>query len=394
MNTSIQHIFDPTEHLSEEQLNWYAQGQLGGEELHAVERHLVDCPLCESAAEGALLLQQQGKKAGPIILPIAKTNDRFYWRATAAMLVVVLSVGGLLWWKEGTMDKIAQEQSLVTDTIQPQAPTLSDGNTLEEETIETRAKEKETLKTVIPTQAQQESKVPVNNGLAENNPELMMEDLALVSDESKNLDFAPAEEANKPRNQKTEGDDDKTFAFADKKAEEPRKKTVDFSEKEATKKALGKTKDAERTVTVAKTPMATAVPKESPKADSVMLNFATVTDAATITTGSTSQGTVMLTESVASYTWDSGEAAGSQQVFNDALKSYKNKEYQDAIRGFDKLESNPSYRGLALYYKAQCMIKTARYAKAKLSLETLINLKIAESAKAKKTLDSLKATNH
>jgi hypothetical protein len=393
MNPTIQHIFDPTEHLSEEQLNRYAQGQLGREDLHAVERHLVDCPLCESAAEGAILMRRQGKKAGPILMPKAKTNDRFYWRAAAAILLVVLSVGGLLWWQEGSMEKIAQEKSLDTETIQPQAPTLTDGSPLEEETAETKAKEKEGFKTILPGQTQQESDVSVNNGLAESSSEPMIEDLASVSDESKNLDFAPAETPMKPATQKSEGDDDMAFDRADKKAEEQRKKPVDFSEKEATKKALSKTKDAERTASNTKTPMAAAVAKDSPKADSVVPNFATVTDAVTISSG-TSQGSVVLTESVVSYNWDSGEAIGLQQIYTDALKSYKNKEYQDAIRGFDKLESNSSYRGLALYYKAQCMIKTARYAKAKISLETLIKLKIAESAKAQKTLDSLKATNH
>lgn len=393
MKPSIQHIFDPTEHLREEQLNRYAQGQLGGEDLHAVERHLVDCPLCESAVEGAILMRKQGKKAGPMLIPKAKTDDRFYWRAAAAILVVVLSVGGLLWWQEGSMEKIAQEKSLDTETIQPQTPTLTDGSSLEEETAETKAKEKEGFKTILPGRAQQESDVSVNNGLAESSSEPMIEDLASVGDESKNLDFAPAETPMKPTTQKSEGEDDMKFNRADKKAEEQRKKPADLTEKEATIKALGKTKDIEKNSSNTKTPMAAATSKESQKADSVVPNFATVTDAVTISSG-TSQGSVVLTESVASYTWDSGNVIGMQQVYTDALKSYKNKEYQDAIRGFDKLESDPSFRGLALYYKAQCMIKTARYAKAKLSLETLIKLKIAESAKAQKTLDSLKATNH
>ncbi|MEM7037065.1 MAG: tetratricopeptide repeat protein, partial [Bacteroidota bacterium] len=46
------HIFSPTRCLPAEILLKYANDELSKEEIHAVERHLVDCPFCEDALEG------------------------------------------------------------------------------------------------------------------------------------------------------------------------------------------------------------------------------------------------------------------------------------------------------------------------------------------------------
>ena len=388
MKTSIEQLFDPTEHLSEELLNRYAHGQLEKEELFQVEKHLIDCPLCESAAEGAILLKQQGKKVGSIIRHNSITSPTFYWKAVAAMLITVLSVGGLLKWQEGREGEIAQEKIWKEEKIQPREPVLSDGSsTKKATTIESKEKEKQEIKTVIPSPDPLEIDAPLNKEKQGNTPQLMLEDLALVDDESQTQEFAAVE---KPM---TNGDEVLVEELADKKSEDQGIKTRVYSEKEVPKKALGKTIDTDNAISPSKTPSAAGETTKSQEENSAITTLAVTRDAAKMVSGAT-QVSAQSIETIASYQTGNEQAITSQDLLNESIKCYQNKDYQDAIRGFSQLESHTDYRGLALYYKAQCMIKTARYAKAKLLLEQLTKLPFAESTKAQKTLDSLKANRH
>jgi hypothetical protein len=45
-------VFSQTPHLSREQMSRYIGHRLIGKELHKVEKHLVDCSLCNEALEG------------------------------------------------------------------------------------------------------------------------------------------------------------------------------------------------------------------------------------------------------------------------------------------------------------------------------------------------------
>jgi hypothetical protein len=52
MTNSSSNIFSATPHLSREQMQRYISHRLTGSELHDVEKHLVDCRLCNDALEG------------------------------------------------------------------------------------------------------------------------------------------------------------------------------------------------------------------------------------------------------------------------------------------------------------------------------------------------------
>jgi len=388
MKTSIEQLFDPTEHLSKELLNRYAHGQLEKEELFQAEKHLIDCPLCESAAEGAILLKQKGKKVRSIIRPNSITSPTFYWKAVAAMLIIVLSIGGLLKWQEGREGEIAQEKIWNEGKIQPREPALSDGSSIKKATtIESIEKEKQEIKTIIPSPDQLEIDVPLNEEKHGNTPQPMLEDLALVDDESQTQEFAAVE---KPM---THADEVIVEELSDEKSKDHESKTKVVSEKEVTKKALSKTRDTDRAISASKTPTAAGETTKSQQESSEIISLATTTDAAKMVSGA-SQSPVLAIETIASHQTENGQTISPYYLFNEALESYQNKDYQEAIRGFSRLESHTDYRGLALYYKAQCMIKTARFAKAKLLLEQLIKLPFPESIKAQKTLDSLKANRH
>jgi hypothetical protein len=49
---NIDKIFSLSKHLTHEQIVAYKQHQLVGKELHEVEKHLVDCELCNDALSG------------------------------------------------------------------------------------------------------------------------------------------------------------------------------------------------------------------------------------------------------------------------------------------------------------------------------------------------------
>jgi hypothetical protein len=54
-------LFSETPHLTREQMMDYLHHRLVGKELHEVERHLVDCSLCNEALEGAKKVRDESR---------------------------------------------------------------------------------------------------------------------------------------------------------------------------------------------------------------------------------------------------------------------------------------------------------------------------------------------
>jgi hypothetical protein len=54
-------IFVQTPHLTHEQMSKYLSHRLVGKDLHDVEEHLVDCPLCNEALEGMKKIKDESR---------------------------------------------------------------------------------------------------------------------------------------------------------------------------------------------------------------------------------------------------------------------------------------------------------------------------------------------
>jgi len=59
MSSKSSKLFSETPHLSQEQMMDYMRHRLVGSELHEVEKHLVDCKLCNEALEGIKKVKEE-----------------------------------------------------------------------------------------------------------------------------------------------------------------------------------------------------------------------------------------------------------------------------------------------------------------------------------------------
>lgn len=101
-------IFAASDCLSEEVIMNYLHDRLSGRERHAVEKHLLDCPLCEEAIEGYALMQdnKELKVVAEVTGEKERRNVYFYHRwLAAAMVTAVLFCGGLYFINQELHDK-------------------------------------------------------------------------------------------------------------------------------------------------------------------------------------------------------------------------------------------------------------------------------------------------
>jgi hypothetical protein len=61
MDNNGSKLFSETPHLNREQMMDYLHHRLAGKELHDVEKHLVDCSLCNEALEGAKRIRDESR---------------------------------------------------------------------------------------------------------------------------------------------------------------------------------------------------------------------------------------------------------------------------------------------------------------------------------------------
>jgi hypothetical protein len=96
--------------LTQEQIFRYIDGTLQPSEMHAVEKHLLDCPFCSDAVEGLQLTKNREKIGAGILMVASKHNEkpgdedqkspivlsvfqrRSTWYAIAATLVLIIGV--------------------------------------------------------------------------------------------------------------------------------------------------------------------------------------------------------------------------------------------------------------------------------------------------------------
>lgn len=119
------HIFSDTDCLSREQLVGYSKKELPPEEMHAVERHLVECEFCTDALAGFALvpaatdgLEAMDKRMDALLAakaaPAANSGmsvKRYFWLAAASVAAICLVV----FWNTGQdilfPDPIAEHQT-------------------------------------------------------------------------------------------------------------------------------------------------------------------------------------------------------------------------------------------------------------------------------------------
>jgi|GEM_PF-2790936 len=98
------HIFERSACPGNECLLLYADGRLPHHEMHRLEAHLVDCPLCSDAVEGLALVpgttmpDQLMKEGSAMFKRVAapKTNEKWrVWMAAASLAVIISSVAWL-----------------------------------------------------------------------------------------------------------------------------------------------------------------------------------------------------------------------------------------------------------------------------------------------------------
>ncbi|WP_026463992.1 TonB family protein [Adhaeribacter aquaticus] len=101
----------PTEnHLSTDQIYRYLEGQLPPEQMHQLEKHVIDCNLCREAMDGLSLIPKQ--IAQPFIFDINRhlhknttrrikhrtIGDIKNWALTTAILFLLIFAGTVVWY--------------------------------------------------------------------------------------------------------------------------------------------------------------------------------------------------------------------------------------------------------------------------------------------------------
>ena len=131
--------------ISEDMLLEYAAGKLSPDQVHHVEKHLLECELCSDALEGLKMIQES--KSKKLIADINREIDnrlqsagkpgagiipfRFDYRIAAVIALLILFGSYYLFFMTGKEEKMmAENQAAVstsaTDSVSQQTPPRSD----------------------------------------------------------------------------------------------------------------------------------------------------------------------------------------------------------------------------------------------------------------------------
>jgi tetratricopeptide (TPR) repeat protein len=377
MKNRLSEIFEPSPHFSAEDFEKYAQGNLSPEELHQLQKHLIDCPLCDDALQGALLLQS--KAQSPNIkfgIPLKTTREGYYWRGAAAILVVAFCLGGLLYWqkieRQSTLALAEQQQKTDTaftqrETSEPQSKPENFKRKFDDETLPPKQLEAPEAATEIPD-------------LDDGEMEETEKRLPPATKEHLSDKVSPAANAKPNWNEVDVG---ATATLMDELPKhQPASEMGDSKSAELASKNDERIQSRSANIKTDKSQPNKAAQENAPKAQPNA-------EVAGMLKGKTGNTVANADLQLAEQMKKEKQKTTQKNYFSFGLSAFKNKEYQEAIRQFNQaIELNPN-DGFAKYYLAQSYIQTSRWVKAKKTLQAIIDQHLPEKQIATKTLDSL-----
>ena len=138
--------------LSQEQLFRYIDGKMNSAEMHAAEKHLLDCGLCSDALDGLQLVRNREKIAafvppvtngetesekepGPVVIPIFRRPAFIYSIAATVTLILGITVLMKFSISNDTAKEmqLAENSSAAMDSISAPAPAEKNDQSAEED---------------------------------------------------------------------------------------------------------------------------------------------------------------------------------------------------------------------------------------------------------------------
>ncbi|CAN5427631.1 hypothetical protein BH11BAC1_BH11BAC1_17590 [soil metagenome] len=136
MAGNFENMFDEGDHIPDNKLLDYSQSKLSAKEAHKVEKHLLECELCNDTLEGLKLMQSPD--SGAVISELNKKIDtriesfnvkkgtvipmRSYYRIAAVIALFILFGGGYWFLKNGEKEKILAENTTSKNTDSISSP--------------------------------------------------------------------------------------------------------------------------------------------------------------------------------------------------------------------------------------------------------------------------------
>ena len=116
-------IFEPTDHLTVDNIQRYLRKEMNSKEQFRVENHLLDCALCDDAVEGYantytasdpapalatldLRITQRLEKTAPIVKDLSPHRNRWLYRAAAVGALLIASLAALLYWQNSSESRL------------------------------------------------------------------------------------------------------------------------------------------------------------------------------------------------------------------------------------------------------------------------------------------------
>lgn len=324
-------LFNASEHLQAEELDAHASGIAAPEIKRKVEMHIIDCPMCDEALNGAIWLNNsKKKKLADYTFKPKPTAATYYWRVAASLFIILFAGGGLLWWQkeQGLNTRLAEEIKVVAPPSQKEATS--------------------THEEIIPPK--EEPITSINNkqilpkSLARSEVDVAEQVTKSLEFESLDLSKTDKEGYDKQSEDDESSDDLKNINLALAPSEEKTK----FSQPSA---AAGGVEDN------------------------------------TLTESNTKQLEDIIVKEVETSSKRKLQAA--VPTFKKGYQVYKRNRFDSAIAIFLSVPSNSEDYEKARYYLALCYINTSQSDKAKSILEQLANQAHPISGQARITLDSL-----